>query len=174
MDLSSKTFQLISINIFFYFCSYQSPIANAESPHKDLNQEHSYCYFYKHQYVILSLLCLFFCLVHLQHQNDFATSKFFRTGPNQIFQTNSYNLYLSRECVSTGAAGAGTRRSLEHQLWHLLILRLLVLCALADFEAQSSLLQNRVHPQIQISNACPAVQNYLDAFKMICTQPKRF
>ena len=60
MDLSSKTFQLISINIFFYFCSYQSPIANAESPHKDLNQEHSYCYFYKHQYVILSLLCLFF------------------------------------------------------------------------------------------------------------------
>ena len=26
----------------------------------------------------------------------------------------------------------------------------------ADFEAQSSRLQNRLHPQIQIPNACPA------------------
>ena len=39
-----------------------------------------------------------------------------------------------RECVRTGAAGARTRRSLGHQLLHLLILRLLVLCAPADFE----------------------------------------
>jgi hypothetical protein len=46
----------------------------------------------------------------------------------------------SRECVSTGAAGARTRRSLGHHLLHLLILRLLVLCAPSDFEAQSSLL----------------------------------
>ena len=45
-----------------------------------------------------------------------------------------------RECVSTGAAGAQTRRSLGHHLLHPLILRLLVLCAPVDFEAQSSLL----------------------------------
>ena len=44
-----------------------------------------------------------------------------------------------RECVRAGAAGAGTRRSLGHHLLHLLILRLLVLCAPAEFEAQSSL-----------------------------------
>ena len=48
---------------------------------------------------------------------------------------NSINAYLSRtaklirECVSTGAAGAQTRRSLGHHLLHPLILRLLVLCA---------------------------------------------
>ena len=34
-----------------------------------------------------------------------------------------------RECVSTGAAGARTRRSFGHHLLHPLILRLLVLCA---------------------------------------------
>ena len=33
--------------------------------------------------------------------------------------------------------------------------RRLVLCALADFEVQSSLLCNRLHPQIQIPYACP-------------------
>ena len=33
---------------------------------------------------------------------------------------------------------------------------LLELCAPANFEAQSSLLQNRLHPQIQIPNAYPA------------------
>ena len=43
-----------------------------------------------------------------------------------------------RECVSMGAAGAKTRRSLGHLLLHPLDLRLLVLCALADFETQSS------------------------------------
>ena len=47
---------------------------------------------------------------------------------------------VNRECVSTAAAGACTRRSLGHHLSHLLILRLLVLCSPADFEAQSSLL----------------------------------
>ena len=36
---------------------------------------------------------------------------------------------LHRECVSMGAAGARTRRSLGHHLLHSLILRLLVLCA---------------------------------------------
>ena len=46
----------------------------------------------------------------------------------------------SRECVSMGVAGARTRRSLGHHLLHPLILRLLVLCAPADFETQSSLL----------------------------------
>ena len=36
-----------------------------------------------------------------------------------------------------GAAGAQTRRSLGHHLLHPLILRLLVLCAPADYEAAS-------------------------------------
>ena len=47
---------------------------------------------------------------------------------------------LVRECVRAGAAGAGTRRSLGYHLLHPLILRLLVLCAPADFEAHCSLL----------------------------------
>ena len=55
----------------------------------------------------------------------------------------------------TVAVGARTCRSLGHHLLHPLILRLVVLCTSADFEAQSSLLQNRLHPQIQIPNACP-------------------
>ena len=46
----------------------------------------------------------------------------------------------SRECVRAGAAGSRTRRSLGHHLLNPLILRLLVLCAPADLEAQSSLL----------------------------------
>ena len=45
-----------------------------------------------------------------------------------------------RECVSMGALGAPTCRSLEHHLLHPLILRLLVLCAPSDFEVQSSIL----------------------------------
>ena len=57
--------------------------------------------------------------------------------------------------LSMGAAGARNRRSLGHHLLYPLILRLLVLCAPADFEAQSSLLLNRLHLQIQIPNACP-------------------
>ena len=58
-----------------------------------------------------------------------------------------------REWVSTGSAGAQTRRSLEHHLLHPLILRLLVLCAPADFENP----ENRLHPhpQIQIPKAFP-------------------
>ena len=43
-----------------------------------------------------------------------------------------------RECVSTGAAGARTHRSLRQHLLHLLILRLLVLCAPANFETQTA------------------------------------
>jgi hypothetical protein len=39
----------------------------------------------------------------------------------------SKNVGYCRECVSTGAAGAQTRRSLGHHLLHRLILRLLVL-----------------------------------------------
>ena len=39
------------------------------------------------------------------------------------------NLSFIRECVSTGAVGARTHRSLGHHLSHPLILRLLVLCA---------------------------------------------
>ena len=36
---------------------------------------------------------------------------------------------INWECVSTGAAGAQTRRSLGHHLLYPLILRLLLLCA---------------------------------------------
>ena len=61
------------------------------------------------------------------------------------FRVNIYiyvfdiKINIFRECVSTGAAGPRTRRSLGHHLLHPLILRLLVLCAPSDFEAQSSL-----------------------------------
>ena len=51
-----------------------------------------------------------------------------------------WSLSNFRECVGTGAAGTQTRRSLGHPLLHPLNLRLLVLCAPTDFEAQSSLL----------------------------------
>ena len=53
-----------------------------------------------------------------------------------------------------GAAGAQTRRSLGHRLLHP-ILRLLLLCAPTDFEAQS--------PQIQIPNACPVTSDVFGA-----------
>ena len=59
-----------------------------------------------------------------------------------------------RECLSMGAAGAQTHKSLGHHLLHLQILRILVLLKPADFDAQSSLL----HPQIQIPNACPVTR----------------
>ena len=64
----------------------------------------------------------------------------FSQRENSTLFTSVYNFekYIGiRECVR---AGARTRRSLGHHLLHLLILRLLVLCAPADFEAQSSLL----------------------------------
>ena len=47
---------------------------------------------------------------------------------------SSDRLVIFRECVKKGAGFLG------HPLLHLLILRLLLLCAPADFEAQSSLL----------------------------------
>ena len=61
---------------------------------------------------------------------------------NQITTNHTSNVVqqVGRECVSMGAAGARTRRSLGHHLLHPLILRLLVLCAPGDYEAQSSLL----------------------------------
>ena len=57
---------------------------------------------------------------------------------------------LIRECVSTGAAGAQSRRSLEHHLLHPLLLRLLILCAPAVLRPRAHL-----HPQIQIPNVFP-------------------
>ena len=51
------------------------------------------------------------------------------------FHTENYS---SRECISRGAAGAQTRRTLGHHILHPQILRLLVLLKPADFEAQSS------------------------------------
>ena len=62
---------------------------------------------------------------------------------------NKYKMYITGNVL----ARVQRRRSLGHHLLHLLILRLLVLCAPADFEAQSSLLKNELQPQIQIPNA---------------------
>ena len=45
-----------------------------------------------------------------------------------LYRWDAKSPILSRECVSTGAAGARTRRSLGHHLLNPLILRLLVLC----------------------------------------------
>ena len=56
----------------------------------------------------------------------------------EVVTRSGYLKFLYRECVSAGAAGAQTRRSLGHHLLHPLILRLIVLCAPADFETQSS------------------------------------
>ena len=50
----------------------------------------------------------------------------------------------NRECISTGAAGARTRKSLGHHLLHPLILRLLVLCAPAGLRPRA--LQNAPAP----------------------------
>ena len=49
--------------------------------------------------------------------------------PQIILNVWSAHYLQIRESVSTGAAGARTRRSLGHHLLHPLILRLLVLCA---------------------------------------------
>ena len=46
-------------------------------------------------------------------------------------------MFTCRECVSTGAAGAQTHRSLGHHLLHPLILRLLVLFAPADLRPRA-------------------------------------
>ena len=46
-------------------------------------------------------------------------------------------------------------------------LRLLVLLAPTDFEAQSSLLYNRLHPKIQIPNACPGNECLICEKKLI-------
>ena len=74
-------------------------------------------------------------------------------SPRALLAPSIFQIHNTfRECVSTGAAGARTRRFSEHHLLHPLILRLLVLCAPADFEAHHLL-----HPQIQIPNAFPAI-----------------
>ena len=56
-------------------------------------------------------------------------------------KTSPTNKTTPRECVRVGAAGAQTRRSMEHHLLHPQILKLLVLLKPADFEAHSSLEQ---------------------------------
>ena len=66
----------------------------------------------------------------------------------------SIRIFVFRECVRTGAAGARTRRSLGHHLLHPLILRLLVLCAPADCKNPENRLHR--HPQIQTPNTFPA------------------
>ena len=63
-------------------------------------------------------------------ENAVITAIFFDKGNSgPTFTYFVYLLSLSRECVSMGAVGARTRRSLKHHLLHPLILRLLVLCA---------------------------------------------
>ena len=67
----------------------------------------------------------------------------------------------SRSTTKWVAGNALARVQRMHKpvrLWDILhpqISRLLVLLKPADFEAQSSFLQNRMHLQIQIPNACP-------------------
>ena len=69
--------------------------------------------------------------------------------PPTFFSVDSYakakvgptlDLCTFRECVSAGAAGARTRRFLGHHFLYLLFLKLLVLCAPADFKVHRSLL----------------------------------
>ena len=48
---------------------------------------------------------------------------------------------MNRECISTGAEGAQTCRSLGHHFLHPQILRLLVLLKPVGFEAQSSFIE---------------------------------
>ena len=75
---------------------------------------------------------------------------------NMSVKKKYFTFHYIRECIRMAAAGVRTRRSLGYHLLHPLILRLqYIVCALADFQTQCSLLQNRLHPQIQIPNACP-------------------
>ena len=104
----------------------------------------------------LTIDCRATLLYIMRNQHSTLEERFVESFLNYKKTVPSFfNIFIYRECVSTGAAGAQTRRLLGHHLLHPLILRLLVLCAPTDFEAQSSLLQNRLHPQIQIPNACP-------------------
>ena len=63
--------------------------------------------------------------------DEFAALR--RTAPTRMIKSRNVSNNKYRECVSTGAAGAGTRRSLGHHLLHPLILRILVLCALWQY-----------------------------------------
>mgnify|MGYP007045431774 FL=1 len=65
-----------------------------------------------------------------------------------------------REYVSTDAAYAQTCKSLGHHLLHLLILRLLVISAPADFEAQK-LPANLIPKACPVPNACPALDDLI-------------
>ena len=74
-------------------------------------------------------------------------------------------LEQGRECISMGAAGARTHRSLGHHLLHPTILRLLVLCAPTDFKAQSSLLQHRL---FSCDFLLRLVHKYLHPWGILC------
>jgi hypothetical protein len=143
----------------FYYVKYGSSIITSKVLQKTLSNEDIKTVCFGISIHVLSWRqqrhkCLCF------HYWDFLTN-FWRNNWRSIFDVVERLCYRFemvfryRECVSTGAAGACTHRSLGHHLLHPLILRLLVLCAPADFEAQNSLLQKRQHPQIQIPNACP-------------------
>ena len=68
-------------------------------------------------------------------------------------------MYHYRECVSKGAAGARNRRSLGHHLLHPLIL---VLCAPADFEVQSTVIYTKY------SKHCPYTVAH--TLKCVCSK----
>ena len=91
-------------------------------------------------HLILSLLKVHFCQKVLILSSYLQIDEHFTFLNLKIWILVVFRAVLAkghRECVT---AGARTRRSLGHHLLHPLILRLLVLCAPTDFEAQSSLL----------------------------------
>ena len=105
----------------------------------------------------------FFFLMQLSYVYLFLISQ----EMNKLME--QYCLY-GRECISMGAVSARTQ-SLGH-LMHRQILRLLVLLKPADFESQSSLLQNKLYRQIQIPNACPVKSSFENSY--ILRRPQNF
>ena len=108
----------------------------------ELRMEMKQYFVYRARKIVLSPLHIMELMVSLKRyefKNPFTQKV--KIGFEKLFLVwEAKNIYEYRECVTTGAAGAQTRRSLGHDLLHPLILRLLELCAPADFEAQGSLL----------------------------------
>ena len=66
------------------------------------------------------------------------------SSSNRSLWTTPFSLHSSRECVSTGAEGARTRRSLGHHLLHPHILR-----------PRALFYKKRLHTKFQIPNTYP-------------------
>ena len=117
---------------------------------------------------VFSLVWVLFIVIQLNYKNydqkivykcHFLSSVILDQVLYVIVVNNKWQTSCVRECVSTGAVGAQTRSSLRHHLLHLLILRLLVLCAPADFENPENRLH--LHPQIQIPDTFSLLTTYL-------------